>query len=215
MAEGGSPCVFLIGKDLCQKAAEAGAGLIGRGALPLFFQFAQPFQTAGGVGGLFRVSGTDGVEGPAQGPGDHQPPELPLVLPVISGGIPGQKDGHVRRVFCVGIAAEGMFFQGVGDAPALPADFVRGLVEAGQEQGQEGGVIIERQLAQPPVIAEEVFAQATIIAAVQVQFPYPQLSFIDPYISEHFLLITSCGARSGPWRGPDSGLPGNEKRDPA
>ena len=108
-----------------------------------------------------------------------------FILPVVLQGVAGEQNGHVGRVLRIDVAAHGMFPKGMGDADRLCPAFLRGFVEAGQQKTQKGRVIVERELAGPAVGRQKVLAEATIIAAVEGNFPHPQLRFIDYYISKH------------------------------
>ena len=191
MAQGQLPGVIGEGEQLRHEVSEAGAGLVGRylpggrGTLLPCFERVEPVQTGADAVGLLRPAGGRFAEGGAQQGRQDQSTELFFILPVVLQGIPGQQDGHVGRVLCINVAARLVFFEGMGDADGLRPALLRGLVQAGQQKGQEGRVVVERELAGPAVGRQKVLAEATIIAAVEGNFPHPQLRFIDHHISEH------------------------------
>ena len=126
-------------------------------------------------------------KGTVQDAGHGKSADLLLVLPVVPHGVPGEKDGEICRILRILVAAFGTSAEGMNDAGSLLQSLVFGLIEAGQQKTQKGGVVIEGELAESAVALPQVLAEAAIIAAVQVKLPHPQLRFIDYYISKHTL----------------------------
>ena len=125
------------------------------------------------------------IKSAAEDPGHGKSADLLFILPVVPHGIPGEQNSDIRRILRIGIPAFGTLAERMYQTVGLHEQLILRLVQAGQKKRKEGRVIIERELSEPAVMFMQILAQATIIAAVQVNFPHPQLRFIDHNISKH------------------------------
>ena len=108
-----------------------------------------------------------------------------FICPVIQTGLAGQKDREVSRVTGVVIAAHGVLPEGMDETDSLGHPLRGRFVQAREKKSQKSRVIAQGQLACIAVGFKQILAETAIIAAVEGDFPHPQLLFIDHYISKH------------------------------